>query len=554
MTASDSSPPAGSIFDAAAEALQAEAAVRHPRLREAVALVEAQNYSAADAILQAFRKAHPRKAEALHILAEIAEEQGRLEDALALSAECIALAPDFKLARFGYARALLDAKRPDAALVQAHELLRRDPRQPLFLQIEAMALEYLQNHAAAAEVWRGLIGAWPDEVELWTNYARVLRGMGAREECVSAFRKAIACVPSHGLAWQGLADLKTFRFTAADVEQMERQLARADLPAPDRIPLLFALGKAHADLQHYDKSFASYSRGNALEHMGRAYDAGALTAHVARCKRLFTAEFFDARTAFGCASTEPIFIVGMPRAGSTLIEQILASHSQIEGTTELPIVSRMAHTLAKRHGAACYSDLLKMLDAAALKGAGEEYLEAAGRRRKHGKPFFTDKMGGNFFHIGLIHLMLPNAKIVDMRRHPLACGLSNFIQMFADEMKNASRLSDIGQHYRDYVELMAHFERARPGKLLRVFYEDLVLNPEAEIRRLLAFLGVPFEEACLTFHQTDRVVSTASSEQVRQPLYRDALEYWRNYEPWLGSLKTALGPVLDAYPAVPAFG
>jgi tetratricopeptide (TPR) repeat protein len=542
-----------SVFDAAADALQSEVAVRHPRLREAVALVEARKFGAAAAILQEFRKAHARSAEALLMLAEIAEEEGRLGDAVALFAECVALAPDFNLARHGYARALLDAKRPDAALAEARELLRRNPEQPLFLQIEAMALEYLQNHAAAAEVWRRLIEAWPDQAELWTHYARVLRGMGAREDCIAAYRKALACTPSYGLAWQGLADLKTFRFTGADVEQMERQLARADLPAPDRIALLFALGKAYADIERYDKSFASYARGNALEHLGRAYDASALTAHVARCKRLFTAGFFDARAEFGCAVTDPVFIVGMPRAGSTLVEQIIASHSQIEGTTELPIVARMAHELAKQHGAQFYSDLLATLDGAAVKRAGEAYLEAARPHRRHGKAFFTDKMGGNFFHIGLIHLMLPNARIVDVRRHPLACGVSNFVQMFANEMKNASRLSDIGQHYRDYVELMAHFERARPGKVLRVFYEDLVLNPETEIRRLLAFLGVPFEAACLAFHETKRVLTTASSEQVRQPLHRDALEYWRNYEPWLGPLKVALGPVLDAWPAVPAF-
>lgn len=552
-TASPPSQSSESVFDAAADALQSEAVVHHPKLREAIALVEARKFGAAVAILQEFRKAHPRSAEALQILAEIAEEEGRPEDAVALFAECIAVAPNFNLARYGYACALRDAKRPDAALTQAHELVRRDPKQPLFLQIEARALEDLENHAAAAEVWRRLIEAWPTQAELWTHYARVLRGMGAREDCIAAYREAIACAPSYGLAWQGLADLKTFRFTGMDVEQIERQLARADLPAPDRIALLFALGKAYADMQRYDKSFANYAKGNALQHLGRVYDASVLTAHVAHCKRLFTADFFHARAQFGCAIMDPVFIVGMPRAGSTLVEQIIASHSQIEGTAELPIVATIARELAKQHGAARYSDLLATLDAAELKRSGEAYLEAAGPHRKHGRPFFTDKMGGNFFHIGLIHLMLPNARIVDMRRHPLACGVSNFVQMFENEMKNASRLSDIGQHYRDYVELMAHFERARPGKVLRVFYEELVLNPDAEIRRLLAFIGVPFEEACLAFNETKRVLTTASSEQVQQPLYRDALEHWRNYDTWLGPLKAALGPVLDAYPQVPAF-
>lgn len=553
MTSTASSSTSEFDVDAAADALRSEAALRHPRLREALALVELRKFGPAVAVLQEFRKAHPRSAEALQLLAQIAEEEGRQGDAEALFAECVALAPDFKLARYGYACTLLDAKRPDAALAQARELVRRDPQQPLFLQLEARALENLENHAAAAEVWRHLVEAWPSSADFWTHYARVLRGMGAIEDCIAAYRKALACVPSFGLAWQGLADLKTFCFTETDVEQMERQLARTDLAAPDRIALLFALGKACADTRRYEKSFACYARANALEHLGRAYDAGVLTANVARFKRLFTADFFRARARFGCASTEPIFIVGMPRAGSTLIEQILASHSQIEGTAELPTVATIAGRLNKQHGAASYAELLATLDAAELKRSGEAYLEAVHPHRREGKAFFTDKMGGNFFHIGLIHLMLPEAKLVDVRRHPLACGVSNFFQMFHNEMKNASRLSDIGQHYRDYVELMAHFERARPGKVLRVFYEDLVLNPEAEIRRVLAFVGVPFEEACLAFHETRRVLTTASSEQVRQPLYRDALEYWRNFDPWLGPLKTALGPVLDAYPAVPAF-
>ena len=551
-TAPSSSSPAAFDVEAAAEALRSEAALHHPRLREAVALMKLGRLGPAAAVVQEFRKAHPRNAEALQILAEIAEEEGRTDDAEALYAACIALAPEYKLARYGYACRLLEAKRSDAALVQARELVRRDPQQPLFLQLEARALENLEDHAAAAAIWRRLVEAWPAQAGFWTHYARVLRGMGAAEDCIAAYRKALACVPSFGLAWQGLADLKTFPFDETDVEQMERQLARADLSQADRIALLFALGKAYAGLRRYEKSFAAYARGNALGNAGKVYDAGVLTNHVARFGRLFTPGFFQARAQFGCASTEPVFIVGMPRAGSTLVEQILASHSQIEGTAELPTVATIAARLHKEHGSPPYAELLAMLDAAALRRAGEAYLEAARPHRKAGKPFFTDKMGGNFFHIGLIHLMLPEARIVDVRRHPLACGVSNFFQLFDSGIRNASRLSDIGQSYRDYVALMAHFERARPGKLLRVFYEDLVLNPEAEIRRLLAFIGVPFEAACLAFHETRRVLTTASSEQVRQPLYRDALEYWRNYEPWLGPLKTALGAVLDAYPAVPA--
>jgi hypothetical protein len=316
------------------------------------------------------------------------------------------------------------------------------------------------------------------------------------------------------------------------------------------------LGKAFGDAKAFDKSFAQYARGNALHRLGLKHDPDVLTRYVARCKTLFTPEFFRARRGYGCPDNAPIFLVGMMRAGSTLVEQILASHSQVEGTRELfesvALVKRMEAEAAARDGPPL-PDLLKEVDAAACRILGNFYLESVRVHRKRGRLFFIDKMGANFARIALLHLVLPNARIVDVRRHPLACGLSIFTELFAAGQNFAYRLSDIGRMYRDYVELMAHFDRALPGKVHRVFYEDLVEHPEREIRRLLDYLELPFEAGCLEFYNTDRVLTTASSEQVRKPIYRDALEQWRAYEPWLGPLKSALGPVLDKYPAVPDF-
>lgn len=407
----------------------------------------------------------------------------------------------------------------------------------------AEALEAVEDYAAAAAQWRALLSDHPARPDLWIRLGHALRGMGAMDDCIAAYRRAIALDPASGGAYWSLADLKTFRFDAAEMEHMEAQLARTGLAAEERVRLHFALGKAYADRALHETSFAHYAKGNALHRVRLKHDPDILSAYVARCKRLFTAELFRGRG--GCDSAAPIFVVGMARSGSTLVEQILASHSQVEGTRELSDLA----ALARLPG---YPESLAGLDASALTEMGQRYLARTEPHRKLGRPRFVDKMGANFVHVGLIRLILPNAAIVDVRRHPLACGLSNFMQLFPSGQNDAYRLSDIGRLYRDYVELMAHFDRVLPGAVHRVFYETLVSEPEREIRRLLDRLDLPFEPACLDFHRNVRAVTTASAAQVRRPLYRDALEQWRPYEPWLGPLKTALGPVLDAYPQAPA--
>jgi tetratricopeptide (TPR) repeat protein len=391
----------------------------------------------------------------------------------------------------------------------------------------------------------------PESPDIWLKYGWSLKNVGQREQAVAAFRRAMELRPSHGEAHWSLADLKNFHFTAEEIQDMQDRLARPDVSGEDRMYLHFALGKAHGDAKNYAKSFENYARANAIKRLSLEYDPTWLTRNVAKCKALFTREFFDSRQNRGCDSVDPIFIVGMQRAGSTLLEQILASHPAIEGTAELPDISLLAEHIGENIApkySSVYPDVVANLDAPVLGEFGWRYMETTRFRRSPGHPFFTDKMPYNFLHIGLIQLILPNAKIIDMRRHPLACGFSNFTAHFKFGALFAYRLTEFGQAYCDYVDLMAHFDAVLPGRVHRVLYEELVREPEGEIRRLLDYVGVPFDEACLRFHENRRPMDSVSSEQVRRPIFSESVDQWRNYEPWLGPLKSALGPVLEAHP------
>ncbi len=547
--------PAVPDFETAAEALRPESWLRIPRLQEAQRQLMRGRVEESDRILRDFLKAQPRAPGARYLLAEVASRAGAYDDAELLLAQCLKLAPTFSPFRFSYAQALLRTNKPEAALAETETLLQETPNNPLFRRQRAVVLEATQNFEAAVVAWRDLLDDYPTLPNLWLSYGHALRASGAKDDCIAAYRRAIALEPSLGAAWWALADLKTFRFSQAETETMEAALKSKDITDEQRVRLNFALGKAYADRKLYEKSFDRYVSANALYRKSIRHDPQTLTNYVTRCRHFFTADFFQARAGMGCDSTAPIFLVGMMRAGSTLVEQILASHSQIEGTRELSDLasifqSVLANAAGQERG---YPDLLGALGPEELRRVGERYVESTRAYRKTARPHFIDKMGANFAHVGLLQLILPNAKIVDVRRHPLACGISIFAQLFPKGENDAYSLTDIGRHYHDYVELMAHFDRVLPGKVHRVFYENLVAEPEAEIRALLDYLDLPFETACLEFHKTERVVATVSSEQVRSPLYRDALEQWRHYEPWLGPLKEALGPVLDAYPSVPDF-
>ena len=389
---------------------------------------------------------------------------------------------------------------------------------------------------------------------VWLSFGHVLKTSGRQDESIRAYRRSLELVPSLAIAWWSLANLKTFRFSAADVEAMRSQLARADVSTDDRLHLEFALGKACEDAGEFEASFRHYDQANRLRRSQIHYSAAETTSLVERSLALYTREFFDARAGAGCPARDPLFIVGMPRAGSTLVEQILSSHSLVEGTMELYDMISLARSLdvrGPREQPLQYPDTLAALTPAELQALGARYLERTRVQRKSSAPYFIDKMPNNFLHTGLILLALPNARIIDVRRHPLGCCFWVFKQHFARGQSFSYGLEDVGRYYRDYVELMAHFDRVLPGRVHRVHYESLVENTESEVRALLEYCGLPFEEQCLRFYENERAVRTASSEQVRQPIFRDGLEQWRHYEPWLEPLKTALGPVLDAYPDTP---
>lgn len=335
---------------------------------------------------------------------------------------------------------------------------------------------------------------------------------------------------------------------------MEQHIADAELSKKERWHFHFALGKAYEDTKEYEKSFQHYADGNALYLSSHSHDADFITKRTDRLIEAFTREFFEERAGMGCSSPDPIFIIGMPRAGSTLLEQILSSHSAVEGTSELPDMISLAHDLRKEAETdqiAAYTTVLPLKNAAELQALGEQYIESTRIHRKTDRPFFIDKMPNNFLYSGIIETVLPNAKIIDARRHPLGCGFSNFKQFYARGQNFSYSFEDIGRFYADYVRLMAHFDEVTPGRVHRVLYEDTVADTETVVRDVLEYCGLEYESACLRFFESDRPVRTASSEQVRQPIFKGGVEQWKHYEKWLDPLKEALGDVLQAYPAAP---
>lgn len=543
-------------FAEAESALQAQCALNHPRLREASAYLEEGQFAAATALLKAYLKKRPGDANALYLLAEAALRQGQMAAAERILAECVSRDPAFAPARMSYAQVMLAAERPDSVLVEAEALLKRQPGNPLFRQLKAKALDEAEDYISSAVCWEDLCRDYPDWSEGWISYGHALKVLGRQKDSIAAYRTALKIDPDAARAYWGLASSKAARLEDSEIGHIEALLSHSDIPGEDRVRLHFALGQAYGDREQYQQSFAQFAKGNALHYLSAKHEPEQMTSYVDRARAVLTKAFFQQHEGAGYSACDPIFIVGMPRSGSTLVEQILASHSQIEGTKELSdllaAVSEHLHSGPSRT-ASFDADVLAAFDGASLKALGQRYVERTRAHRKTGRPFFTDKMPANFAYAGLIHLTLPNAKIIDIRRHPMACGFAIFTELFSGAHDVAYRLGDIGLAYRNYVRLMAHFDEALPGKIHRVFYEQLVDEPEREIRRMLEYLDVPFEQSCLQFHKTERVVTTRSSEQVRRPIYKAGVDRWRHYEPWLGPLKSALGPVLDAYPVVPVF-
>lgn len=535
--------------DAGADQAQAQAiraSVNDPRLREAAVALCRNDLPVAERLLKTHLKAQPNDVPAIRMLAELAGRIGRYPDAENLLRRALELAPGFAPARFNLATVLYRGGKSDEALAELERLLADDPENPAYRNLMGVVLIRSGDLKDAVGHFEKALERQPGQFKIWLSYGHALKTLGRQADSIAAYRRAIDVEPGFGEAWWSLANLKTLKFDAGDVAAMRVALANRQLGAEDRFHLHFALAKALEDTGDYAAAFENYSEGNRLRLEQEPYDPARTTRQVDRTIALFTPEFLKAAEGLGCDRPDPIFVLGMPRAGSTLVEQILASHPQVEGTHELPDVQMFASRLAGEDEA--YPDVLSGMAVERFELLGAEYIERTKQHRKLGRVRFIDKMPNNWLHAGLIRLILPNAKIIDARRHPLACCVANFRQHFARGQDFSYDLEHMGRYYRDYVRLMAHFDTVAPGMVHRVHYEAVVADLEGEVRRMLDFLGLPFDEACLRYHETDRAVRTASSEQVRQPIYREGLDQWRNFAPWLGPLERVLEREIAEYP------
>jgi len=538
---------------AGAETAYAEhvrASVQDPALKEAADALFDDRPAVAEGLLRRHLEAHPADVLAVHMLAEAATRLGRDGEAEYLLASCVERDPGFDGARFTYAAVLFRRQKAGEAIAHLERLLARDANAPAYRNLMAACLGSVGEHDRAIEIYERLLVDYARQPKIWLNYGHALRTVGRTKEAVTAYRRCIALAPGSGDAYWSLANLKVAPISSADEAAMGAALERSDLTDEDRLHLHYALGKALEDRGDHAASFSHYGAGAKLRRGALPYEADEVSALMHRSRVLFTRAFFAARAGGGWRSNEPIFIVGLPRAGSTLIEQILASHSRVEGTMELPDIAILASELGfagREKEGARYPDVLADIDPHAFAALGESFIDKTRIHRKLGRPFFIDKTPNNFHHIGLIQLILPRARIIDARRHPMGSCFSAFKQHFARGHAFSYDLVDLGRYYRDYVALMAHFDEVLPGRVCRVIYEDLVEDTEREARRLLDYCALPFEAACLKFYENDRPVRTVSSEQVRRPIFREGLDQWRRYEAWLGPLEEALGATLEGW-------
>jgi tetratricopeptide (TPR) repeat protein len=526
-----------------------------PEVVQASSLFADGDLLPAENIIRVYLRKDGNNVGAQRLLARIGLEKNALEEAESILESILKRAPDFQAARLDYATVLLRRQKYLQSRQEAQKLLKQDPHNREYLKQYGAACIGLGDHEPVIGLYERLLtGTAQSDTEvsdlrLWRGNA--LKTTGRHEEAVADYQAALAGRPDSGVAWFSLANLKTYRFADDEVARMRAVAAGSATSIRDRCYLCFALGKALEDKGDYAASWHYYERGNAIKRADNRYRRDVAESSARLQMQVCTAEFFAARTAWGASDPAPVFILGLPRSGSTLLEQILASHSQVEGTQELTEIERYFNELGgrdPRSGPAARADALRQLAAEDLRRLGERFLSETRTYRRLGRSFFIDKMPNNFWHIGLIHLMLPNAKIIDARREPLACCVGNLKQLFGSNRQEFSySVDDIAHYYRTYLELMRHWKTVLPGRILTVQHEEVVADLEGSVRGMLNHCGLPFQQACVDFHNTKRSVHSASSEQVRQPITRAFVEQWRNYEPWLGTLKDALGDALSRY-------
>jgi predicted Zn-dependent protease len=503
----------------------------------------------AEQIIRAFLLQHGDQPEAMRLLAKIGMAHDVLDDAEMLLEAVLALAPDYRAARYDYAQVLVKRHKYVQAREQAKRLLALEAANPDYRSLAATAAVGLGESEAAIAIYRDMLADMPaaPDPHLWLAHA--LKTVGRTPEAVEAYRDAAALRPDFGDAYWSLANLKLYRFADEELSRMREEEAAPTTALEDRWHLCFALGKALEDRGEIAESWTYYERGNALKRAESRYRPEILETNTRKQIEVCTRSFFEERAGWGAPAPDPIFILGLPRSGSTLLEQILASHSKVEGTQELAEIQRIVLELQGRDpdlDNPRYPDALAGMTREDFLWLGEKYL-ADTRAYRTDKPVFIDKMPNNFRHIGLIQLMLPNARIIDARREPMSCCFGNLKQLFANGQEFSYSAEDIARYYRTYLELMRHWDAVLPGRVLRVRHEDVVEDLEGQVRRMLDYCGLEFERPCVDFHKTERSVRTPSSEQVRQPIFRDGLDQWKKYEPWLGELKTALGDALETW-------
>mgnify|MGYP001815290946 FL=1 len=504
----------------------------------------------AETLCRKFLRAHPTQVEAMRLLADIATQFGELQDAQFLLESACEFEPANIQTQIDLVNVLRKRQNFPKALKVAEQLHRAQPDNPQLKSLYAIEKMQMGDYTGAINLFDEVLAALPGDAVTLTSRGHALKTRGQQQEAIDSYRQAIASDPWHGDAYYALSNLKTYRFTQEEVAQMLAFEQREELGPGSRVHFCFALGKAFEDDGDFARSFAFYQQGNQLKRQQSSYDADKMAEDLRAQRTFFTPDVVAGYQSAGHPATDPIFIVGLPRAGSTLLEQILSSHSQVDGTLELPNILAMAQKLRRQgrlEGSKPYPQLLQDMDDNALTALGKQYIEET-RIHRQGAPFFIDKMPNNFRHIGLIKLILPNARIIDARRHPRACCFSGFKQLFAEGQEFSYDLQDIGRYYNDYVALMDHWDQVSPGSILRVYYENVVTDLESQVRRILDYCCLPFEDACLSCFDTERAVRTASSEQVRQPIYRSGVEQWTNFQPYLEPLERVLAPGLENYP------
>jgi len=528
---------------------QLAASHRHPGIVKALQLVQQERFGMAEGICRDYLQRHPNDVTVIRLLAEIGINLGVRDDPEILLEQCLKLAPDYHLARNTYANALSNANKYDQALREIDILERAEPNNISHSIQAAAILVMIGAYEDAAQRYETILAKVPHHAQLQNSYGHTLKTLGRQQEAIVAYRKAIDIKDNLGDAYWNLANLKTFKFDAADVGKMRAVIATSDSSGSDYFHLCFALGKALEDSHQYAEAFDYYDKGNRAKCLQQAYSADDTSSETHALISHCSGSLFTGKADSGALAPDPIFIVGLPRSGSTLLEQILASHSQVDGTSELREMVMIARRLGGKRNKtdeSQYPQILWDLTEQQRRELGEEYLQRT-RIQRQGAPLFIDKMPNNFQHVGLISLLLPNAKIIDARRHPMATCFSGFKQLFAAGQTFTYSQADIARYYRDYVAMMTHWDQVLPGKVLRVKYENVIDNTEQEVRRLLAYCGLEFEAQCMDFHTTKRAIRTASSEQVRQPIYTAAVEQWRHFEPHLGEMHKILQPLLAAH-------